>query len=864
VANTPAAQWAIGQVGQALESRGIALRVCHRIDQVQQGQRCIVAAGTDGPVAREVMAGARIAAPDAAEGLVLAEGRVQDRRVLLAAGQDPRGLSYALTELSDAVRLSSDPYAALERRTPLVEHPANGVRSVMRVFASDVEDKGWFQDKAFWPAYLDMLAAQRFNRFNLALGVGYDFATELRDTYFYFAYPFLVEVPGYQVRASGLADAERDLNLQMLRFISDETARRGLQFQLGLWTHAYQWSNSPDANYVIEGLDREHHGPYCRDALTQVLKACPSISGVTFRIHGESGVAEGNYAFWKTIFDGVVAAGRPIEIDMHAKGMDQGMIDVALATGMPVTISPKFWAEHMGLPYHQAAIRDLERPAANTRSTGLMALSAGSRSFLRYGYGDLLAEDRRYQVLHRIWPGTQRVLLWGDPAFAAAYSRAFSFCGSAGVELFEPLSFKGRKGSGLPGGRDGYADSSLRPVGGDWRKYLYTYRLWGRLAYNPQTDPEVWRRQLRQDYGPAAEPVEAGLARASRILPLVTTAHDPSAANNGYWPEMYLNMPIAENARAGLYGDSPSPRRFGTVSPLDPQLFDTIDGFTASLVAGPPSAKTSPLEVAWQLEDWSNEAATSLATADQRIHDRRDPVYRRTAVDVAIAAGLGKFFAWKLRAGVLYGLFERSGQDAVLQEALKAYRRARQAWAVLASKAEGVYVGDVTYGLEPQLRGHWSDRLEAIDRDVAVMERQRGQAKVQGPDAEAVARLTAAVLARPHRPAVGVTHTPARSFSPGQNLEIRVRPANPGVTSVVLWHRRVNQAETFRQKAMAGQQGEYQATIEAEYTRSAFPLQYYFELRSNKGQAWLYPGFCADFLGQPYFVVQQTSPPVFL
>ena len=91
-----------------------------------------------------------------------------------------------------------------------------------------------------------------------------------------------------------------------------------------------------------------------------------------------------------------------------------------------------------------------------------MKLSAGSRSFLRYGYGDLLREDRRWGVLHRIWPGTQRLLIWGDPLTAAAYSRAFSFCGSDGVEIMEPLSFKGRRGSGIAGGRCAYADASLQ------------------------------------------------------------------------------------------------------------------------------------------------------------------------------------------------------------------------------------------------------------------------------------------------------------------------------------------------------------------------------------------------------------------
>ena len=246
-----------------------------------------------------------------------------------------------------------------------------------------------------------------------------------------------------------LPDDERDHNLETLRWISDLTAAHGLQFQLGLWMHGYKWENSPQPNYTIEGLDAENHGPYCRDALAALLRACPAIGGVTFRIHGESGVAEGSYAFWGTVFDGVKRAGRQVQIDLHAKGIDQGIIDLALATGLRVTVSPKFGAEHMGMPYHQADIRAQEVPQAGHRDSGLMAMSAGSRSFTRYSYADLLREDRRYQVLWRVWPGTQRLLLWADPVFAAGYARAFQFCGASGVEIMEPLSFKGRRGSGV-------------------------------------------------------------------------------------------------------------------------------------------------------------------------------------------------------------------------------------------------------------------------------------------------------------------------------------------------------------------------------------------------------------------------------
>ena len=787
--------------------------------------------------------------------------------MLLACGYDSLGLTYALLELADRVRHAERPLEALRLSRAVSERPANSIRSLMRVFASEVEDKGWFHDRAFWRQYLSMLVTERFNRFNLALGLGYDFTSGIRDAYFHFAYPFLVAVPDYDVRVSGFSAAERERNLEILRFISDETAARGLHFQLGLWTHAYKWTHSPQANHVIEGLTPESHARYCRDALRAVLTACPAIQGVTFRIHGESGVAEGSYAFWRTVFEGLTQCGRRVEIDMHAKGMDAEMIDLALATGLPVNISPKFWAEHMGLPYHQAAIRPTEMPPRGRQDQGFFARSSGSRSFLRYGYGDLLAEGRRYGVLHRIWPGTQRLLLWGDPAFAAGYGRAASFGGSAGLELFEPLSFKGRKGSGLPGGRDAYADPALKPAPWEFEKYAYGYRLWGRLLYNPDAAPDVWRRLLSHQYGRAARPVETALASASRILPLVTTAHLPSAANNNYWPEIYTNMPVVDSNRKHPYGDTPSPKRFGTVSPLDPQLFSRIDDFAGELLEGSVSAKYSPLEVADWLLALADAATRAMAGAGKRVAEPKEPAFRRLAADVAIQVGLGRFFAEKLRAGVLFALHERARDRRPLREAVFAYRRAREAWVELATQGAGVYVPDITFGLDPHLRGHWQDRLPAIDQDLADMERQlepaaNSTSSHRVNDQPDLNRCLRIILNRPRRSTIPAKHTPSARFQPGQPLMIRLAlppgPAHGRSLSVRLLYRRVSQAEEFRVAVMSAQSGTFEGVIPADYTDSPFPIQYYFELRDGKGQAWLHPGLGPALDQQPYYVVRQT------
>lgn len=709
------------------------------------------------------------------------------------------------------------------------------VRSVTRLFVSDVEDKPWFYDREMWPQYFAMLAANGFNRFQLALGIGYDFLREVTDAYFVFAYPFLLDVPGYKVRAVNLPDAERDRNLETLRFISEQAAAHKLHFQLGLWMHGYEWANSPHANYTIAGLTAATHAAYCHDALAALLRACPAISGVTLRIHGESGVTEGSYDFWKTVFAGAAASGRKPELDLHAKGIDQTMIDAALATGLPVTVSPKFWAEHMGMPYLQSAIREEEMP--HGERTGLMALSTGSRSFTRYSYADLLREDRRYSVLHRIWPGTQRLLVWGDPVFAAAYARAFSLAGASGVDLMEPLSFKGRRGSGIPGGRCAYADASLAPRY-DWQKYLRSYRVWGAALSQTPLSPSTG--------------VEKALESASRILPIVTSTHAPSAANNTYWPEMYTAQPMVDPTKNNPYTDTPSPRTFGNAGPFDPQLFAGVNEFAAELLKGERSGKYSPIEVAQWLEDLAQATTAEL----QKAGGAGTVDARRIAIDAEMQSALGRFFAARFRAGVLYAIHERTGDASALAAALKTYRAARGTWAAMAEKARGVYVADITVGEHPWLRGHWLDRLAGIDADIAAMEKRPAQPSTNQVSEARVKDAVAAALAHAGRAPINCSHTPPPHLSGRQPLYLELKAPQNAIAR--LWYRHLNQAERWQTMEMLRltESDRFRASVSAAYADSPYPLQYYFEVSLNPEHVWLYPGFDATLANQPYFVVR--------
>jgi hypothetical protein len=871
IASSDPVKRAASQLRKALVGKGAICEVVESPDQAQGSTCCVLVTGAGSKLAQGFPhAGGALAGP---ESVRLTPGNLASTPATCVSATGPRGFIYGLLELTERVQFNPDPVAALHLAETLEENPANEVRSMARAFCSEIEDKEWYYDKDFWRGYLDLLVASRFNRFNFAFGFGYDFPRGVTGDYFHFPYPYLVEVPGYDVRVVRLTNEagernlapftaeEREKNLEMLRFIAAETGARGLQFQLGIWTHAYEWTDSPRAHHRIEGLTPQTHAAYSRDALAMILKACPEIQGLTLRVHGESGIPEGSYPFWKTLFEAISGCGRKIEIDMHAKGVNQIMIDMAAETGMPVKLGAKYSAEHQSLGYNQADIRELEIPRADRMEAGLFSVSNGERRFTRYGYADFLQLGSRFQLLFRLWPGTQRHLLSGDPEMAAAFGRTSNFCGAAGLDICEPLTFKGREGSGLPGGRCAYADVSLNPSADDWKQFEYYYRVMGRRLYDPDANPEIWRRYLRSDFGPGADAVETAVANASRVLPLVTSAHLPSASNHSFWPEIYDNMPIVLGSERSPYSDTPTPRCFGTVSPLDPQLFSAIVDHVTDLLAGRSNPRYSPIEVAQWLEDYTAVSAKALTRARLEATSQTSPEFRRMEEDVLIQNGLGQFFAAKLRSGVLFEIYQQTGNAEAGKLALAQYKKAREAWATMAARAIGIYRPDISYGSTPQRRGNWNDRLSGIDKDIAAM-----QDKLQSPPTSAGSAQNAeqsirAATGRPIRPALHCTHTPPESFHPGQSLPLALlAPVTAHVTpsAVYLYYRHVNQGERWLSVEMLRGHDGYGAAIPGDYTNSVYPLQYYFVLQ-RADSAWFYPAFNAALSNQPYYAISKRS-----
>jgi hypothetical protein len=829
-------RWAAGRLAEALDRAGFTC--------IEKG----------GEIAIRIMApsGEGLpACPDDADAFAIEP----DGSGLIIRGRTMRGVVYALTEIAERVRLTDGTSDPLRFDAPVVEVPVGKVRSICRFFCSEEEDKAWFYDEEMWREYLTMLATNRFTRFSLGLGLQYNYPYYNRlitDVYFYFAYPFLVSVPGHDIRVEGLSDTERERNLNMLRFIGREAAKRGLDFQLALWTHGYDFDDVPRANYQIRGITPDNHAPYCRDALAALVAAVPDLTGVTVRVHVEAGIPEGSYDFWETVLSGLRHIGRPFSLDVHAKGTDQRMIDIALGTRLPVTVSPKFMAEHTGLPYHQASVRRREMPTTE-KAGKIFALSEGSRRFLRYGYGDLFASDRQYDVVVRVWPGTQRVLLSADPALAAGYGRAATFCGASGIEFCEPLSFKGRMGSGRLGARFNYAPEAQR-TRWDWSKYDYMYLLLGRLTFRPDAARESWMRWLRAEAGEAAEACETALAHATRVLPLVTQIHGVSACNNTYWPEIYDNMSIVYPPTHYPYAyDSDGATRFGDVPTFDPQLFANPEETVRGLWEGAAIAKYTTLDVACWLEACAEGADAGIRAAERTPAAAR-PAVRRFLVDARIQARLGRFFAARLRSAAAFELYLLAGGRAAYDETVRHYMAAREAWRAIVHAADGIYQDDLAYGPQPWLRGSWRDRLPAIERDIADLDfwyiNDRDRPIIDQDKAE---RLLQRMNEWTDQPSLRVEDDLPDRFEPGRALAIRALPERSGYRSARLFYRRVNQAETWGSVEMERAGEAFSAAIPAEIAGIQFPLQYYIVFSNEHGQAFA-PGLGNDLCGQPYFL----------
>jgi hypothetical protein len=157
-------------------------------------------------------------------------------------------------------------------------------------------------------------------------------------------------------------------------------------------------------------------------------------------------------------------------------------------------------------------------------------------------------------------------------------------------------------------------------------------------------------------------------------------------------------------------------------------------------------------------------------------------------------------------------------------------------------------------------RGHWSDRLSEIDKDLEALTEQiksMGRTDVSTEDTRSA---IGAATGRPGWPLAACVHHPPASFEAGVPLALPVTvPVASEVTSMRLHYRHTDQAERWKQVDMQQDGESFTAAIPADYTQSDFPLEYYFGLEAKNGATRLEPLFNATLSNQPYYALMRRG-----
>ena len=804
----PIVEWALGQVTRAFEAQQ------YHVNRDEDGSvtPAIILGLANSQQICAALGGTSITTPDRSESYVIHQ---LDQQRLIVAGRDEHGLSYALTEIADAVDTrpaDEDPFAGIGNA---VETPALAWRG-MQMFVNNPALEGqWYYDQAFWVEYFSQLARHRYNTFSLSMG--------FQNPHMSPPYPFHVELPEFpKVRVKGLSSQQRKRNLETLCMIAQTAKQRGLRFCLAIWIQG----RTHFIETYVEGLEERE---VRRDAnalgLSRLLQACGAIDAVQFLVNSESGVSEQHQLdYWQAQFRAIANCGRPVRLILRAKGLTDVTIERARQIVVDTVISTKFWCEHMAMPYVMPCV--------------LSDTLASYGGYRRYGPWDLLAKDREVPMHYRLWTaGSQRLLLWGDAKWVQRFAQSCQW-GGQGFEVMAPLTNKGGRNQSTQPWRI-ITDNSYQPFKNEYQRYWLFYLLFGRLGYNPHAQALVWERHLQHRFGKCGKAVGRGYAASGQIMPLLTTVLQWSASSVEFWPEMFAGRTLAEDA---------------LINPSDPTQFYGVAEFVEAALGNRLQGKWTPMKTAQWLEKLAGKTETVIEEIENTGIDQQTAELRGTVLDFRILSGMARYHARRLIACTHLSFFLATCETGRLDAALEHLKSARRCWQQLSDAANGVYHDDQVFSFgNPfvEYDGQWKDRLRIIDQDLDSLQAIRQGIGGRIPQADYPRLLMETIDV----PEVTIGQQPIGPVKAGQGLTLSLAVGcRENIAAVYCYHRPALATMPFARRPMKRNDvGRYEVTIGHDDIDRRYDLMTFFEVMLDSGHGVRWP----DWREQtPYLVVQ--------
>jgi hypothetical protein len=670
--------------------------------------------------------------PELPESLVIHLTTVRDKPTIVLCGSDERALMYAALDTAERIASAngSNPF---ELVYDVAETPFVAERAVSTYTMHRKHFENRLYNEAYWNQYFDMLAASRINSFVIVFG--YENGGFMAPVY-----PFFFDVDEFpDVELVGISKEEQEKNTVAFQRMIEIAHSRGIEITAAIWDHIYrggvQGGGIDGASDVVGqrtpglvyGVDSDNLTSYNKIAINQFLDVFPELDGLQFRMHGESGLKRDEMAgFWHEVFAMIRLKHPDMRIDLRAKQLPDTIIQDGLEQGLRIRVATKYWMEQMGMPFHPTHV------------------NRGNQHDRRHGYADLLKYPRDYKVHWRMWNGgTTRFLLWGDPEYVARFAESAQVGGGDSYEVNEMLA---TRMLGEP--HDSEVLDLLNPecryYEYEFERYWYYYHLWGRVGYNPETEPDIAQRQFAQRFGEAGPHLQEGLHLASQVLPRIVSAsynYRLFPTTRG-WAEMMRVYDLPQYA-AGEGSDI--------------QQFMNVRDAALSRIEGADTPMRRPSETSQWFMDVSNRIGEHIATAERCAGDEPSPEFVSTACDLRILAALSRYHSHRLQAGVSYNLFKETGDLFSLDDAIRLEENAVSAWRQIVDAAGDVYVRDLAFGVQRTgFSKHWQEELEKLEQGLKQLYTERQEAGERAIESE-----------------LRITHIPVRRIEPSEPLMIR-------------------------------------------------------------------------------------------
>lgn len=605
-------------------------------------------------------------------------------------GGDARGMVYGVLALADDLRRG----VALDEVQARTEAPRLPFRAIKHNFPWDSyrQSKALDQhlattrDPAYWEAFLDMMAENRFN--SLTLWNLHPWTYMIRPRNFPEASPF----------NNKEMEEWRHLHHEIFRMARE----RGIDTYLVPWNIyvSKEFAQAHDVGhenfypyYNSKGDTSELIKRYVRESVAQVLEEYPDLTGIGLaRSEAMGGMTAQQRDDWlaETYHQAIRGAQRPVKIielvpPSSGLTMDgstsveteqltrKGVEAIDFADG-PIWLAPKFnWSHGHSTPT-------------------LVRVHGGE-------FGDTYYDPapENYKITWIMRNEDFFALRWGEPSFVREHIKQNATANYVGGYII---------------GSDTYIPAldyfTAIEKGVDWRfaferQWLF-YKLWGRLMYNPTTPDAVFTQEFERRYGARGSNLLRAYELASktplRLASLFNATWDHTLYSEGM-------MSLADTSMAYISID-----RLIEQPVLDPAYVSIADYVDATMKRQSFAAgRITPPILADQLEADCREALRLV----EGIDTSGSTALMYEVADVKAWAHLGLHLAEKIRGAIALQTYRKAGGADNKTRAIAHLERALSQWDEVVAITRPIYrdmllthmVGS-SKALQPDAVFHWA------------------------------------------------------------------------------------------------------------------------------------------------------------